>query len=106
MYLKSSDVFNKIEQGTKIHAFVEKDDQIRRFKRLLHEGDWKTISGFTVKVLDTEIRLTKQRKEIALTSNTHVAEADDLDSFIPLDLIPFQDVKDGSVHDGTSYPRG
>uniref|UniRef100_A0A1J3E383 Replication protein A 70 kDa DNA-binding subunit B/D first OB fold domain-containing protein n=1 Tax=Noccaea caerulescens TaxID=107243 RepID=A0A1J3E383_NOCCA len=93
------------DEGTKIHAFVEKDDQIRRFKRLLQEGDWKTISALSVKVVETEIRLTKQRKVIALTSNTQVAEADDLDSFIPLDLIPFKDVKDESVHDGTSYPR-
>ncbi|CAA7015018.1 unnamed protein product, partial [Microthlaspi erraticum] len=93
------------DEGTKMHALVERKDQHRRFRRLLHEEEWKTISGFQVRTFTPWIRLTKQRKEIFLTSETQVDDADAFDGFIPLDLIPFGDVIRFGVHAGTVYLR-
>ncbi|CAA7042737.1 unnamed protein product [Microthlaspi erraticum] len=47
--------------------------------------------------------MTKQR--IVLKRNTEVGVSELFNGFIPLDLVPFQDVKNGTVHDGTSYTR-
>ncbi|CAA7014888.1 unnamed protein product [Microthlaspi erraticum] len=89
-----------------MHAFVDREDQKRRFRGLLHEEDWRSITGFKVQLVNTEIRLTKQRKEIVLTRDTQVSNSECFNGFIPLDLIPFGDVYRSAVQDGTSFLRG
>ncbi|CAA7020153.1 unnamed protein product [Microthlaspi erraticum] len=93
------------DEGTRMHAFVQHFADAKRFKRLLQKGDWFTITGFSVVIVRNEIRMTKQRKEIVLKRNTEVGVSELFNGFIPLDLVPFQDVKNGTVHDGTSYTR-
>ncbi|CAA7060971.1 unnamed protein product [Microthlaspi erraticum] len=93
-------------EGTKMHAFVEERDQMIRFKRLLHEGEWKIITNVSVSMVDTEIRLTRSRRKIALMSNTQVIPAENSGALNLLDIVSFGDVWDGSVYDGTSYLRG
>ncbi|CAA7016462.1 unnamed protein product [Microthlaspi erraticum] len=88
-----------------MHAFVDREDQKRRFRGLLHEEDWRSITGFKVQLVNTEIRLTKQRKEIVLTRDTQVSNSECFNGFIPLDLIPFGDVYRSAVQDGTSFLR-
>ncbi|CAA7031813.1 unnamed protein product [Microthlaspi erraticum] len=84
------------EMGTKMHAFVEQSNQMKRFKRCLHEGEWNILTGFSVVMVNTEIRLTEARNKIALTSNTSVTPAEDSDAWIPLDIVPY-DMEDVSI---------
>ncbi|CAA7032045.1 unnamed protein product [Microthlaspi erraticum] len=93
------------DEGTRMHAFVDNFYHGKKFKGLLQEGQWKMITGFKVLIVEKEIRMTKERKEIALTIETQVDDAEPFHGFIPLDLIPFQDVQNGMVHGGTSYTR-
>ncbi|CAA7020152.1 unnamed protein product [Microthlaspi erraticum] len=62
---------------------------MKRFKRCLHEGEWNILTGFSVVMVNTEIRLTEARNKIALTSNTSVTPAEDSDAWIPLDIVPY-----------------
>ncbi|CAA7054811.1 unnamed protein product [Microthlaspi erraticum] len=94
------------EKGTKMHAFVEQSNQMKRFKRCLHEGEWKILTGFSVVMVNTEIRLTEARNKIALTSNTSVTPAEDSDAWIPLDIVPYDYVSNFWNDERTSFPRG
>ncbi|CAA7059140.1 unnamed protein product [Microthlaspi erraticum] len=94
------------ETGTKMHAFVEQSNQRKRFKRCLHEGEWKILTGFSVVMVNTEIRLTEARNKIALTSNTSVTPAEDSDAWIPLDIVPYDYVSNFWNDERTSFPRG
>ncbi|CAA7047625.1 unnamed protein product [Microthlaspi erraticum] len=91
--------------GTKMHAFVEQSNQRKRFKRCLHEGEWKILTGFSVVMVNTEIRLTEARNKIALTSNTSVTPAEDSDAWIPLDIVPYEYVSNFWNDERTSFPR-
>ncbi|CAA7032685.1 unnamed protein product [Microthlaspi erraticum] len=93
------------ETGTKMHAFVEQSNQRKRFKRCLHEGEWKILTGFSVVMVNTEIRLTEARNKIALTSNTSVTPAEDSDAWIPLDIVPYDYVSNFWNDERTSFPR-
>ncbi|CAA7042736.1 unnamed protein product [Microthlaspi erraticum] len=78
---------------------------MKRFKRCLHEGEWKILTGFSVVLVNTEIRLTEVRRKIALTSNTQVTHAEDSDAFIPLDMVPYDFVSNLWNDQRTSFPR-
>ncbi|CAA7038930.1 unnamed protein product [Microthlaspi erraticum] len=43
------------DEGTRMHAFVEHFADAKRFKRLLQQGDWFTITGFSVVIVRNEI---------------------------------------------------
>ncbi|CAA7053992.1 unnamed protein product [Microthlaspi erraticum] len=92
-------------QGTKMQAFVEQANQMNRFKRCLHEGECKILTGFSVIMVDTEFRLTEARKKIALTSNTEVTPAADFDVFVHLDILPYEYVLDYSSNVQSSFTR-
>ncbi|CAA7062005.1 unnamed protein product [Microthlaspi erraticum] len=70
------------------------------------KGKWKILTGFSVVMVNTEIRLTEARNKIALTSNTSVTPAEDSDAWIPLDIVPYDYVSNFWNDERTSFPRG
>ncbi|CAA7061612.1 unnamed protein product [Microthlaspi erraticum] len=104
-FTKLKDVTPNRPEGTKMHAFVEQTNQMRRFKSCLHEGEWKILSGLSVVMVNTDICLTEARMKIALTSNTQVTPVEDSDALIPLDIVPFEYVSNLWNAEQTYFPR-